>query len=518
MSLIDNLKRLFKKGAYAMAGNQLNKLTDDPRVNMTSREVDLINQALKYYADDMGVKHFVNADGVKKTRQLHSLAITRQACRSLASVIFDEQAKIAIDSKLLNDFIDDVLTDNNFYQLYEEYLEIGIAAGGFAIRPYVENDKIKLAWIRADQFYPLESNTNRVNSAAVVSKTTLSKNGMNKYYSLVEFHIYSEKDQTETITNELYVSDNADIIGQQVPLSELEKYQQLAPQVTIANLVCPTFAYFKAPGKNNIVLESPLGIGIVANSRKVIDDLNTAHDQLYRELELGRRRVAISGAAMKPSIPQAGDSNVGPHFDEDDDVFLALQGSNGDPEKPFVQQLEPNLRIDEYHKAIQAYINEFENQIGLSQGTLSTNATEGDKTATEVVSDNSQTYRTRSSYCTQVEKQIKWLIYSIIEIAQCSDLFTSKPLLSDVDLTNPLDINITFNDGIFVDSETKQKSDLELVTASIMSKKKFLMNNLGMTKDEAEEELAAVEDESVMGATIPNTQRMAFGDGDDGGE
>lgn len=528
MSVIENMKKWFQKGTMQMGmGKEINSLTDDPRVSMSKDDYQRILLELQYYRDDNQHVSFHNSNGVKKSRIKHTSSITRQAGRAWASLIFDEKAKITVNSETkagdgLNDYIADVLNHNNFYDLYEEWLELGVVAGGFAVFPQVVNDEIQFSWVRPDQFFPINSNSSNIESSAVVSQTTKPDgNGGITYYSLVTFNYFDKITHTVTIVNELYKSDNdSKALGKQVPLHSYQPYAEYEETHVFQNMAVPLVAYFKSAGKNNKNLESPLGVGIVANSQHMIDDLNTANDMLQRELELSRRRVMISKEAIRPIGDTSStrmQSSQGAYFDADDDTFIGLPNTNGDPSQPFVEQLESHIQVDEYNKAIQSYMERFENEIGLSQGTLSVNAKQSDKTATEVVSDNSMTYRTRSSYCSQVEKQIKCLIMAIIELSVNDDYGILDERLNGINpLEDDITIKVDFNDGVFTDSDTKEKNDLNMVTNMLMSKQTFMMKNLGYTEDEAKQELLRIQDEAGGFDTLPSEQKGMFGDSEGG--
>ncbi|MCT3068359.1 phage portal protein [Leuconostoc citreum] len=498
-------------------GKSLANITDDPRVNLPASEILRIREDLDYYADVFDNIKFFNTLNQQQSRKPSTLSITHQAARKLASVIFNEQVTVSVADEKIDDFVNQVFTDNLFNLKYEEYLETAIATGGFAIRPYVDNSKIKLAWVRADQFVPLQSNTNDIQSAVIVNRTTRSENNMMIWYSLLEFHEFDGV-SNETITNELYRSSDSHEIGQQVNLSAIDAFANLPEQVVISDIVRPTFAYFKTPGKNNKSIESPLGIGIVENNKNVINAINIAQDQFYREVKLGKRRIAIDGSLMKPSAAHSNDdTNQGyPVFDTDDDVFMQV-GKTKDG-KPIIEDLTNDIRVNQYSDAIQLFIREFENNIGLSQGTLSTDATKSTKTATEVVSDNSDTYRTRSSYITQVEKQIKELIISIVQLATKSELFDNGEAPLSVDLVNnPLEINLHFDDGVFVDKDKQLEEDLKVAMAQIMPKKRFLMRNYGLSEDDADKWLTELQSEAPETDNIPNEQASMLG-GNDGSD
>ncbi|CUR63896.1 phage portal protein [Leuconostoc gasicomitatum] len=518
MTIRDKLHDFFTKGKISMGfGKTLANITDDPRVNLPVSEIARIREDLDYYSDLFADIKFHNTNNEQRTRKLSTLSITHQAARKLASVIFNEQVTVSVADEEIDGFIDSVLTDNLFNLKYEEYLETGIVTGGFAIRPYVENNtKIKLAWIRADQFVPLQSNTSDIQSAVIVNRTTRSENNKTVWYSLLEFHEFDGVSQ-ETITNELYRSETQSEVGQQTNLSAIDVFNDLPEQAVISDVVRPSFAYFKTPGKNNKSIESPLGIGIVENNKHVIEAINNAQDQFHREVKLGKRRIAIDGTLMKPKKEHAGDElNQGyPIFDPDDDVFM--QTGESKDGKPLLQDLTNDIRVDQYSEALQVFIREFENNIGLSQGTLSTDSTKSDKTATEVVSDNSETYRTRSSYITQVEKQIKELIISIVQLATKSELFDGKQSPLSVDLVNnPLEINLHFDDGVFVDKDKQLEEDLKVAVANIMPKKRFLMRNYGLSEDDAQDWIDELQSEAPETDGMSNAQSGMLG-GNDGG-
>ncbi len=67
---------------------------------------------------------------------------------------------------------------------------------------YIDGDKIKILWIRADQFYPLRSNTNEVSECAIATKSIQTEGDTNYYYTLLEFHEW--QDEKYVISNELY--------------------------------------------------------------------------------------------------------------------------------------------------------------------------------------------------------------------------------------------------------------------------------------------------------------------------
>ena len=497
MTLIDSIKKLFRKGAVNIGlGKSLSNITDDPRISIDPNEYERIRKDIDYYTNADEKVEYINSYGDKKNRNKNTLNIAKTAARRIASIVFNEKANIHVQHDSEADkFINKVLLDNDFKNQFEEQLEKGVALGGFAMRPYVSDDKIKIAWIRADQFYPLQSNTNNIPEAAIASKTVVTEGHQNVYYTLLEFHQWDKRTNDDgklvdvyVITYELYRSDMPNQVGTQVPLNRLDAYKNLQPELIIDNFVRPQFVYFRTPGANNITLDSPLGVGIVDNAKHVLDDINDTHDQFMWEVRLGSRRIAVPRSMMKT------DETHPPVFDTEQNVYAPVLtddvGSVG------VKDLTTDIRTQQYTDALNHFLKEFETQIGLSVGTFSYSET-GLKTATEVVSDNSMTYQTRSSYLTMVEKAIGELCTSIVELAGQSQLFSDGKPLFEHDLVNdPLDVICQFDDGVFVDKDKQLEEDLKTLAAGAMSKATFLVRNYGMSLDDAKKELALIQDEA----------------------
>ena len=174
---------------------------------------------------------------------------------------------------------------------------------------------------------------------------------------------------------------------------------------------------------NNKRTDSPLGLGLVDNSRKIVDAINQTHDQFVWEVRMGQRKVAVPAEMLRPPVQFGSDKEKisrPPMFDKDANVFVQMYG---DPDGMKITDLTTPIRNDQYEASMDFFLSEFENAIGLSQGTF-TSTPSGIQTATEVVSNNSMTYQTRSSYLTQVEKQLNNLVIAVLELAECGGLFS----------------------------------------------------------------------------------------------
>ncbi|WP_238333651.1 phage portal protein [Companilactobacillus mishanensis] len=490
----------------------LSKITDDSRIDMDVNEYIRIDRDFKYYANNYPKKQYIDAEGARRERAYNTINIAKRASKRIASIVFNEQCKISFEDKTLGDFLNQVLDDNDFKNQFEENLEKGIVAGGFAMRPYVSNGKIKIAWIRADQFYPLRSNTNSISEAAIASRSTTTENNENVYYTLLEFHEW--KQDNYVITNELYRSTEPSIIGMQVDLADL--YPDIEPVIIIngAKMVHPLFSYFRMPGANNISLESPLGVGIVDNTKHTIDDLNLTHDSFMWEIRNGKRTIAVPESMLKFDPPQKGVKRAHrPMFDTDTDVYVQMMGESDIQ----IKDLTSSIRVQEFTDSMNAFLREFESDIGMAPGTFSYDSKTGFQTATQVVSENSMTYQTRSSILTNVTACIEDLCEAILELASVPEFFTdgvAQFSLDNVENLNDLGMSIKYDDGVFVDKDKRMDEDLKNVVAGTLSKLTYLQRNYGMSEKDAKAELQRIQDETPQADTIAGNESSMFGGGD----
>lgn len=485
---------LLKGGAKLGMTKSLIHITDDPRIEMPASEYKRIDKDFRYYRNDFDPVYRV-VQGRKHEHHIHALNMTKTCARRIASIVFNEKCKVSFEDEAVTAFVDDVLDKNDFYNQFEANLEKGVAAGGFAMRPYVDNDEIKISWIRANQFFPLRSNTNDIVECAIASKTVRIENDTTIYYTLLEFHQWENDDYK--ITNELYRSDNEDEVGVQVPLNTI--YENLEEQVTIKGLTAPLFAYFHTPGANNINLESPLGVGIVDNAKSVLDDINLINDMFYEEVKLGKRRIIVPATMLKY------DDTHKPYFDTEDATYEGFEID--DPASMKITDNTVNIRTDQLNAAMDSAIKKLEIQLGLSTGTFS-KTDGGIQTATQVVSNNSMTYQTRSSYLTMVEKAIKELMIAIIELAETPQLFSDHKPKLNFDLSNDLEMNIYFDDGVFVNKDQQLDEDLKVFMAKAMPVQEFLKRNYGLSDEELKQWMAEMPQQNPQ----PNEDEMLSGD------
>lgn len=481
MGIVQKIKDIFKRSKYVMTSQNLTYITDHPKIAVSSAEYDRIRENIKYFSGHYPQIEYTDSNGNKNKRDFNHLPIGRTAAKKIASLVFNEQAEIKLDDEHANKFIQQQLQDDRFTKNFERYLESCLALGGLAMRPYVDGDRVRVSFIQAPVFLPLQSNTQDVSSAAIVTKTIKADGNKQRYYTLIEFHEWSS--DKYTVSNELYRSDNQNAIGSRVPLSEI--YEDLEEVVELNGLSRPLFTYLKPPGMNNKDINSPLGLSIFDNAKTTIDFLNTTYDEFMWEVKMGQRRVAVPSQMIKTEYNQNGENVVVKReFEAGHNVYE--QFDSGDIDKGIgITDLTTPIRSDDYIKAINEGLALFEMQIGVSAGMFSFDG-KSMKTATEIVSENSDTYQMRNSIVSLVEQSLKELIISMLELGKAYKLY--KGNIPEMDK-----ISINLDDGVFTDRNAELDYWIKVVNAGFGTDTMAIEKVLNVTPEKAKKIKAEID-------------------------
>lgn len=461
---------------------------------------------------------------IQNNRELFRTNIAKALCAEMAGLIWSEECQVNVNLKDFEPtedentdkagrFIEYVLKKNNFSQKMQEAIEQMLALGGEAIKVWyeVQHDEngneipnsgiIKIGWCMADQFIPIAWDNAKVDSCVFISRKAI--NGY--YYTRLEWHKWNGA--TYTISNELYraemrngANENQDILGFRYPLNAI--YPFLDEQTEIHNLEQSLFTYMRTPTANNLDDNSPLGMSIYGNALSTLKAIDETYDSLVREIELGRKRIIVPAKAVKKI---ASDDTGEPvrYFDATDEVYQALATDDTDSLKIVDNSVE--MRIAPHIEALNAHLSKLCLDVGFSSGTFTFDMKNGIKTATEVVSENSKTYKTVKCCQNMIAPAIKGLIHNIFALACLYDVeFEGEKVNSWFNESEPLqnqyELNIYWDDSIIQDRQTNINEGINFVNNGLISKITFLTKYLGLTVEQAKEELLKVSEEKSINA------------------
>jgi A118 family predicted phage portal protein len=350
----------------------------------------------------------------------------------------------------------------------------------------------------ADQFVPTAWDNAVVKEGVFVSRE--AKDGW--YYTRLEWHKWNG--DTYIITNDLYKAEipkdgqqSQDILGYWYPLNTI--YPYILPVTDINGLSKSLFSYFRTPIANNVDDNSPLGVSMYGNAMDTLHALDICYDSLVREFRLGKKRIIIPASALR-TITDPDSGEIRRYFDANDEAYEAF--SMDDPDKLKIQDNSLELRVEEHVAALNALLSVLCLQVGFSASTFSFDMKTGLKTATEVISENSKTYKTIRTFQSQIIPAIKRLCVNIIELGALYGMeFEGR---SVAELAKNYDVSVTMEDAVLEDSGTRLDRGIKLITNGLLSKKTVMTDpkyGIGMTEEEADEELKRIASEGQLGAT-----------------
>lgn len=487
--MLDNIRAWFLRvGAKLGLVKEINEVTKHRKVyaeDSTYNRIALEKQIYQGFVPDWHTIEYTTSNGITKSREMRRLNAGKIVANEMSSLIFNEKCQIDVATRgfveakegeepkedQAKEFVNKVLKDNDFFKNFQRYLEYCYALGGMAIKVFEHNGKIKLSYAVADAMYPLSSDSENLDEMMFIYEETKD----DKYYTLLEWHEWIDNEYI--ITNELYESDKRSKLGHKVPLSVL--YEDLQEETPIKNITRPLYVYFKPNTANNIDLQSPLGISLYANSHDTIYSIDYLYDFFMHEFKLGKRRIAVDGSMLKPYIDHEG--NARQRFDTDETVFVPLS-SDDDIQ---VKDLSVPLRVDEIVKAINTQLELLAMQTGFSSGTFTFDGC-SIKTATEVVSENSKTYRTKNSHETLIEQGIKDLVKTILEVATLYDIYTGS---------TEVDVSVDFDDSIAEDRQQNYNYYSTAVNDKLLPRIEAIQRIFKVTKKQAEDWVVEIDAE-----------------------
>ena len=421
------------------------------------------------------------ADGTTKQCERLTMNMPKKVCEDFAKLLWSEKVQIKLDKKKNTEKLLNVLDskENNFKVNFPDFLERVFALGTGVTVEYKENNKTLIDYIDGDVVIPYKYTNSYINGLITVSRYTKGTDLKKKYYTHITYHEFKVNEsgkQQYTKLNEVYVSKNEMTLGKELNFNDefpsvLEDEEFLTDN--------PHFQVWSPVIANNFDTDSPMGISILANQIDKFKAIDTEYDSFNREFVTGKKRVLIDRTAVKKKteVDNNGNVNYVSYFDNNDEVYVAIAGMENQP----IKEIDFKLRYQEHINSINSQLNYISAGVGLGQNYYNFNG-QGVKTATEVVSENSDTYRTKKHHEIMVNDCLYDLVKAICEL----EGITYKS------------INIVFDDSIIEDENALIQRGLELYQNKVISLEKFMQKYLHYEDSEIQEEMAKIESENKL--------------------
>lgn len=431
-----------------------------------------------WYRGNVNDFHYytLKVNGKDEKCERKTMNMPKKVCEDIAKLLWTEKTRIELSNKNATKRLWEVLDskENSFTVNFPIFLEKALAIGtGVLIEYENENGKTVIDYLDGTVFIPYKYTNGYISGGITVSRSVEEIRKKKIYYTHLTYHEY--EDGIYRRYNELYKSSIETELGKE------DNFTQRFPKVKELEEIptsTPRFQIFKPNIANNFDTESPMGISILANSIDRFKSIDLKYDCFSDEFELGRKRILVDQSAMKGQmqVDANGNQRFVQYFDAKDKAYVGINGMEGQP----VKEIDFSLRTQEHIDAINADLDWLSSNVGLG-GNFYKFDGQSTKTATEVISENSDAFRTKVHYDIITND----VIYDLVKvICEMEGIKTNK-------------ITIIPDDSIIEDKNTEQLRAQQEVTAGLRSKKSYLMDIKGMTEQEAEEELQRMQEEKM---------------------
>lgn len=415
----------------------------------------------------------------------YALGMAKKVSEDMADLLLNERVIITVSHEATEKFVKKVLQENTWEELGNEYQEWKSALGTVAYVVYVKGGNLDtdgnltggtvgINYVEAGNIYP----TSWQNKAVTECIFTFAKTHKRKKYIQFQYHkledVPGENRKQYVIENSVVENTNgAGTELTEAQWNEIPAFRGLAARVETGSDV-PNFIIDRLNIVNNADDDStnPMGVALFANALDVVRKLDLEYDSYANEFSLGRKRIFVA-----PEFLTMEDGN--PVFDPDDSVFYELPEDYFKDTKEAMREVNMDLRIDEHSRAINDDLNILSLKCGF--GTNRYKFENGQiKTATEVISVNSDMYRTLQKHELVLDRVLIQLIRTIIH----TGVTIGVPGLNE-----NAEITISFDDSIIEDKDSERKNDRQDVSMGVMGLAEYRVKWYGETPEEAQKNL-----------------------------
>lgn len=431
--------------------------------------------------------------------QRKSLSMAKKLCEDMGDLLLNERVKITVKDETTAKYVGSVLSAANFVVQGNEYQERKAACGTVAYVPYLTNTEVdeagrvlsadvKIDYVVAKNIFPTAWGNSRITEVIFVFTKTYQR----KKYAQFQHHRLApwRDEETGEDLGYQYVIENTVVECSSGAGRELmpEEWNQIPHFAGLAARVetgsnKPQFVIDRLNIANNVDEDetNPMGVALFANSLDVLAKIDLEYDSYANEFTLGRKRLFVAPEMLV-------DVNGSQVFDPDDSVFYTLPEDYFKASGEAMREINPGLRVQEHEQAINNDLNLLSFKCGFGtqyykfeRGALAT--------ATQVISENSDMYRTIQKHEIILHDALEDLIRIIIRLGKTANV---PGLVEDTEIT------ITFDDSIIEDKQSERNEDRKDVSMGVMGLPEYRAKWYGETEEQAAGRLPDQSDGVIM--------------------
>lgn len=396
---------------------------------------------------------------VKRTRK--SLGMAKKFCEDWASLLLNEKVEINISDEIASKAIHDILERNRFRVRSNQLVELAFALGTGAFVEYMDGEDVIIDYVRAGMIYPLSWDNGDITDCAFASERKIGKE------RFIYLNIHERNESGLYVIKNLMFRVNG---GGEGSITQAELPDGVLPEVN-TNSEIPRFQIITPNIVNNADLDSPMGISVYANATDPLENIDTVFDAYNNEFNLGKKRIMVP-ITMARTMMEA-DGVTTPVFDDNDVEFYAYNvGERAEGQK--IDEMNGTLRYEAFEAGLATAINLGAYKCGFGENKYRFKDG-GVKTATEVVSEDSDLFRNLRKHELMLENALDALVRAI------SDMLGIK---------TAFDIDINFDDSIIEDANAERLRFMQEIRDGIRQKWEYRVKYLGETEEQARRMIA----------------------------
>lgn len=362
---------------------------------------------------------------------------------------------------------------NEYYQVVVDSLrvqtEYAVAMGGLIMKPYLDDTKISVDFVKGDKFAPVGFTDGKMTSVVFIEQFVDGDNT----YTRLELHELAGTDYY--VTNRAFKKGPKDYgktsFGREIKLSTVEIWKDLDEQVKLENIEKPLFSYFKMPFANNIDPDSSLGVSVYGKAESLIQEATEMWNRINWEYKAKEVALDVSEDMLRNGKLPEGKERLFRQYVVD---------KKGDDS--FYNVYSPEIRDSSHYNGFNKILQRIEFNCGLAYGTLS-DVQEVEKTAEEIKASKQRSYATVSDIQKSLEQALDQLIYGMYAFSKFYGLGDYRDY----------EVSFEWDDSIIVDRKTDAALMLQELAAGLIKPEYYLMYRYGVKEDQAREMLPNLE-------------------------
>jgi len=354
-------------------------------------------------------------------------------------------------------------------------LEVGCAAGGMIVKPCPDPAKGRIYFDFAPDWslYPLAFDGAGNLSDVIIPDVFRDGEAI---YTRLERHTLNGEDVN--ITQRVFKSTREDSLGTEVPLTSVERWSALEPEVTVTGAGGMLFGWFKVAAANTVDADCALGASVFAKAVDVAREIDLQYSRLLWEFEGGELAVDVDPTALYEKSD--GKGHKLPKLNER--LFRAVDTGAESTYEVFA----PTLRDASLVNGLNQLLIRFEDLCGLSRGTFS-DANVDARTATELRIVKQRSYATVADNQKALEKCLR-------DVLRAMDVYAT---LYNLAPAGEWAASFEWDDSILTDVDAQLQQRLLLVNSGVMSKAELRQWYLGESEQQAEAAVAKIREEGA---------------------